>query len=169
MDEPRHKVVFRVAQSDGSVDVETLWAFKVADDIYRLDNTPFYAYAVSWQDEVLAPADQDDGRPTFQRVVRKSGNRTVRVLFKPPVAPGNEGDKALRALVGLGCTYEGASRSYITLNVPAEVDLDIVRQRLIEMGLELEHADPTYEDLCGESGEPASGGRGQMGLTTAGL
>lgn len=31
-------------------DVETLWAKPVDVDQYQLDNSPFYAYGVSWQD-----------------------------------------------------------------------------------------------------------------------
>ena len=77
------KVLFRVEEEDGSENVETLWAFDLGEDRYRLDNSPFYAYSVSPGDTVNAPVDPDEGRPTFSRVLEKSGNRTVRVILDP--------------------------------------------------------------------------------------
>jgi hypothetical protein len=78
---PTAKVLFRVVDEDGSINVETLWAFDLGQDAYRLDNSPFYAYSVSVGDVVFAPVDPQDERPTFQRVLEKSGNRTVRVIL----------------------------------------------------------------------------------------
>ncbi len=51
--------------------------------------TPFYAYGASLGDTVLATHDADEGRPTFRSVLSKSGNRTVRVTFDPPVERDN--------------------------------------------------------------------------------
>lgn len=45
--QPNAKVLFRVANEDGSTEVETLWATGLGDDRYKLDNSPFYAYSVS--------------------------------------------------------------------------------------------------------------------------
>src|SRR5438128_3554168 len=99
--QPTAKVLFRVPNEDGSAQVETLWATDLGNDQYKLDNSPFYAYSVSWQDVVFAPFDQDEEFPTFQRVISKSGNRTVRVILDPPVEPGNSSDLLLQGLVSL--------------------------------------------------------------------
>ena len=106
------KVVFRVTYDDGSAEIETLWATALGNDEYKLDNSPFYAYSVSWEDIVYAPYDPLEERPTFQRVIKKSGNRTVRIMFDPPVEDGNSSDQLLKGLVALGCSYEGANRGY---------------------------------------------------------
>jgi hypothetical protein len=145
--DPNAKVVFRVPEEDGSVRVETLWATSLGDDQYKIDNSPFYAYGVSWKDVVYAPVDLEDGRPTFVRVVSKNGNRTVRVIFDPPVQDGNESDRVLQGLVALGCTYEGANRGYMSVNVPPELSLAAVRDYLVEQDAQWEHADPTYDEL----------------------
>jgi Domain of unknown function (DUF4265) len=145
--DPDAKVVFRVPEEDGSVRVETLWATSLGDDQYKIDNSPFYAYGVSWEDVVYAPVDPEDGRPTFLRVVSKSGNRTVRVIFDPPVQDGNESDRVLQGLVALGCTYEGANRGYMSVNVPPELSLAAVRDYLVEQDAQWEHADATYDEL----------------------
>jgi len=67
--------------------VETLWANRVGPDLYRLDNSPFWAYGVSWRDVVEAHPDPD-GMLRMSRVVEKSGHRTVRVIFEPSVDSG---------------------------------------------------------------------------------
>jgi Domain of unknown function (DUF4265) len=141
------KVLFRVPADDGSAEVETLWATALGNDEYKLDNSPFYAYSVSWEDIVYAPFDPLEERPTFQRVIRKSGNRTVRVIFDPPVEDGNASDQLLRGLVALGCSYEGADRGYMSINIPAEVQLEAVRGYLISQEANWEHADPHYSEL----------------------
>ena len=141
------KVLFRVEDSDGSSNVETLWATPLGDDRYQLDNSPFYAYSVSWQDVIYAPFNPDEQFPTFQRVVSKSGHRTVRILFDEPVADGSSSQQTLQQLVALGCSYEGATRRFICLDIPREVDLERIRQFLIQHSLRFEHADPTYAEL----------------------
>lgn len=144
---PNAKVLFRVVNDDGSADIETLWATHLGVDDYKLDNSPFYAYGVSWEDVVSAPFNVDEGFPTFARVVSKSGNRTVRVIFKAAIETGNDSDRVLQGLVTLGCSYEGANRKYFSVNVPPDVDLDVVRTYLIEQNVTWEHADPTYATL----------------------
>ena len=142
------KVLFRVPEADGTAHVETLWATPLGNDRYRLDNSSFYAYSVSWKDVVLAPFDEQEGFPTFQRVVEKSGHRTIRVLFEgDPVQPGSESQTCLDRLVAMGCSYEGANRLYICVDIPPGVDLGKVRAFMIENKLVFEHADPTYDDL----------------------
>ena len=150
--QPDAKVLFRVPNEDGGADVETLWATSLGSDHYRLDNSPFYAFGVSWLDVVAAPFDPDAGFPTFQRVVSKSGYRTVRVAFSTRIEAGNETDRLLRGLVALGCGYEGANGKYFSVNVPPGVELDLVRTYLIEHSATWEHADPTYAALFPENG-----------------
>ena len=77
---PDSKVLFRVPEDDGSAEVETLWATSLGNDEYKLDNSSFYAYSLSWGDIVYAPFNVDEGFPTFLRVVKKSGHRTIRIV-----------------------------------------------------------------------------------------
>jgi hypothetical protein len=146
-DEPTAKVLFRVPDTDGDATVETLWAIPLGDDLYKLDNSPFYAYGVSWQDVVFAPYDEQEGVATFRSVVEKSGNRTLRIFFDSPVASDNASNQILQGLITAGCSYEGANRKYISINVPPEVELQQVRSYLIEREAQWEHADPTYDSL----------------------
>jgi hypothetical protein len=145
--EPTAKVLFRVESNDDDAYVETLWAIPLGQDRYKLDNSPFYAYGVSWQDTVLAPIDPKEQMPIFQSVLVRSGNRTVRLVFDAPVVTGSESDQTLQGLIALGCSYEGAKSKRSSVNIPAAVKLEDVRSYLIEREVEWEHADPTYEVL----------------------
>lgn len=145
--EPNAKVLFRVDREDESADVETLWAFDLGDDVYRLDNSPFFAYSVSWKDEVYAPFDMVEGFPVFQRVHTKSGNRTIRLILDPPFHPGNSTDTLLQRLLEMDCSYESATRSLFAVTVPPESDFSGVVDLLIEQGVQWEYADPSYDEI----------------------
>ena len=107
--EPTAKVMIRTVDDSGEIDFETLRAIDLGKDVYELANSPFCAYSVSWEDKVYAPYDEDEKFSVLDRVVEKSGNRTVRVIFDPPVEDGNDSDIVLQGLVALGCSYEGAN------------------------------------------------------------
>jgi hypothetical protein len=119
-----------------------LWAAVVRPNHCRLDNNPFYVYGVSAGDIVEAEP-RGEGLFTFVRVVEKSGNRTVRVLFEHGNATA-EAKKLLETLVALGCDYEGARSKLVSVCVPPRVDLGEV-ERLLDRtaGLEWEHGDIT--------------------------
>lgn len=131
-DDANSKILFRVPNDGGTAEVETLWATSLGNDRYKLDNCPFHAYSVSWEDIVFAPFSEEEGFPTFERVIEKSGNRTVRVFFDPPVEAGNESDRVLQGFAGLGCSYEGANSSYIVINIPPGVEFEAITVWLVD-------------------------------------
>jgi Domain of unknown function (DUF4265) len=126
--------------------VETVWAEPVGPDCYRLDNSPFWAYGVSWLDVVEAHLDEG-GQLAFTRVVEKSGHRTVRVIFRPGIDENPEGQAVVDELGRLGCTYEGMHPGYIAIDIPPSVELMEVADYLTDQGVQWEHADPRYSDL----------------------
>ena len=136
----------KVELSNADGDRETPWATPIGDNLYRLENSLFFAYNVSWQDIIEAKPDEE-GFPVFVRVVEKSGNRTVRVILEPPADESAESQKVLDALVEMGCSYEGANPSYLSINIPAEADFQGVCEYLTESGIQWEHVDPSYDRL----------------------
>jgi hypothetical protein len=128
-------------------EVETPWAVALGDDLYELDNTPWFAYGVSWKDVIEARPPAPGEFPEFVRVVRKSGYRTVRVMLASPADQSAESRSLLGRLNELGCTYEKLNQRFISIDVPPAVDLMVIREFLISSGQEWEHADPTYEQL----------------------
>ena len=126
--------------------VETVWAQPVGPDQYRLDNSPFWAYGVSWRDVVEAHPDED-GMLAFVRIVEKSGHRTLRLILKPPADKAPESQAVLDGIVALGATYEGMNPGYLAIDIPPEIALERVTEFLVASGQQWEHADPTYSDL----------------------
>jgi hypothetical protein len=126
--------------------VETLWAEQVGPDQYRLDNSPFWAYSVSWRDVVEARRDAD-GALAFVRVVEKSGHRTVRLILDPPADRSPESQAVLDGLLPLGATYEGMHPGYLAIDIPPGVALDRIVDYLIASERQWEHADPRYSEL----------------------
>lgn len=139
------KILFKTCDPSSPTD-ETMWAECVGPDRYELNNSPFFAYGVSWKDVVLAPHNASEGFRVFQRVDKKSGNRTVRILFP------DEGCAAahLEHLVSMGCSYEGANKRFFAINLPPQVDLDEVCDYLTNIEVHWEYVDPTYADLFPE-------------------
>ena len=126
--------------------VETLWATQVGLGLYRLDNSPFWAYGVSWNDVVEARADPD-GMLRMVKIAAKSGHRTVRIHFPADEAQSYEAKATLRELNELGATYEGMNATYIAIDIPPQIDLSTIADFLTAKGIQWEHADPPYEQL----------------------
>ena len=145
----RVKIEFRVVDGD-NVNVETPWAKRLGDNLYELDNSPFYAYNVSWKD-VIEALPAADGMLEFKKIIRKSGHKTVRVIFDPPVNKSEASKTILDGMVDMGCSFEGANPAYIAVDIPPEVDLLKVREYLIKAKVQWEHADPSYDLLFPES------------------
>ena len=135
-----------LAQADP---VESVWAIGQGNDFYQLDNSPFFAYGLSWHDVVEARPPDADHIPEYVQVVKKSGHRTIRLKFEAPVDEHPEFQWFLNKLKTQGCSYEGLNKRYFAVDIPPELDLESVRVMLISSGYMWEHADPTYEDLFG--------------------
>lgn len=138
----------KIGIRDDEGDVETPWAIALGDNLYRVENTPFFAYRISAGDVVEAMPEAD-GFLFVERVVKKSGHRTIRVILPEP-ADVEPGPTLLAEIKRLGCKYEGASNRLICIDIPPNVLLETVAERLKQMKVEWEYADPKYEDLFPE-------------------
>jgi len=145
MSNPQNLV--KIGIRDESRQVETLWAIDLSKNLYRLENSPFFAYGISWNDIVRAEFD-NEGFPIFVNVVKKSGHKTIRVIAE-------KDSKALPALLSdinkLGCYYEGAFSTLIVIDIPPDVELQKIAEYLISTKFQWEYADPTYEQVVNEN------------------
>jgi hypothetical protein len=146
MDEEKVKILLRGSEND---EVETLWATPQGNHRYKLDNSPFYAYGVSWED-IVEVEHAEDGMLEFTRCIEKSGNRTVRVIFESPFEHP-ESKSVLERISHIGCSFEGMAPYLISINVPADVDFAKVTAYLTSLtNVKWEYADPTYEEVTGD-------------------
>ncbi|MCW2498014.1 DUF4265 domain-containing protein, partial [Jatrophihabitans sp.] len=65
------RVIFEIEVIDGwpPVSSERLWAFSLGDDIYRIDNAPWFVRDLAIGDLVEARASAPNEHPVFQRIV----------------------------------------------------------------------------------------------------
>lgn len=120
-------------EQNGQLFDEQLHALPIGDDLYCLDNSPFYAYGISLGDVVFAP--RADGAPKFRHTVTRRGHSTYRVRL--PVGHGHD---AFMVHWGefqkLGCMFEGSganpARLY-AIDVPPHTDIRAV-YALLEAG-----------------------------------
>jgi len=145
-DENYKKITLRLEEGD-DVYVETPWVIDLGDGRYQMDNSPFYFYGVVAGDIVAAEfSDQEQGL-VFVKVLEKSGNKLVRIIFENPANEEGPEKQHLENLVALGCSYEGANPKYICIDIPKEVELKKVCNYLIESDIQWEHVVPTYNEL----------------------
>lgn len=138
------KIFFHLEQDEDGyppVATESLWAKKVPGGGYQLDNVPFYAKGVSWNDIVEAEPDED-GALNYKKVIRQAGHSTIRVI----VFDAAEVSPLRKELEKLGCDSE---QDY----VPQLMSVDIppaegIRNiwSLLEQGLSGDRLE--YENAC---------------------
>lgn len=100
---------------------ESFWAKDLGNAEYELRNTPFYAYGLNWGDIVLAISSAPDRKPEIQKVIRPSGNRTLRVFFGDLVSRESQVEH-LDGLHALGLSYERATKRLVALDVAPDSD-----------------------------------------------
>jgi len=144
---PEGMVKVELRGPDG--EVETLWATPVAPEQYQLENSPFFAYGVSWLDIVEARSPAAGEFPIFTRVVRSSGHRTLRLILEPRADDAESNQAVLDRLNTLGASYEGYSPRYLAIDIPPAVALEPITEYLTATGQRWEYANPTYEQVHG--------------------
>jgi len=125
------KISFRLP--DGSV--ENMHAEPLPDGTFRLDNSAFHFYGISWGDrfEVVL----EDGQLFFSKVSGRGGHSTYRVKL-PAGKPHSAFLDSWEPLKALGCSYEASGlgpRRLYAIDVPPDADLKAV-YRLLEQGEE---------------------------------
>ncbi|MEJ2682520.1 MAG: DUF4265 domain-containing protein [Gammaproteobacteria bacterium] len=119
------KVYFEIPSPDtGEVEVETMWAIPHGEG-FKLDNIPFYAKGVAFEDVVSAR--NIDGCLYVDELLEPSGHSTVRIWF------ANEGEvQPVRdALKSMGCDTELSDQSrLVAVDIPSSVQYENIRAYL---------------------------------------
>jgi len=96
---------------------ETLWGTLLSDGRVRLENSPFFAFGVSFQD--IVAVEDANGELVFDRVVIFGGHSTYRIIKRCD-------EEALfqrywKSLRNIGCTYEEGR--VLAVDVPPDTDI----------------------------------------------
>jgi uncharacterized protein DUF4265 len=102
---------------------ERVWASPLGDDLYEIRNTPWHTCDVNWGDVVLALSDSEDHWPTMQKVVRRSGHRTLHIVFFKE-ATDVEKQGMLSRLKDWKASYENAQDRLYAIDVEPDGDFD---------------------------------------------
>jgi hypothetical protein len=102
---------------------ESLWARDLGDDLYEIENVPFYAYGINYNDVVRAVAKSPDLKPEVLEVIRHSGHRTLRIMFMNE-RPAEKQNRYLSQIRELGGSPERATAYYLSIDVPPAADYE---------------------------------------------
>ena len=116
------KVVFELKPSDWHNHAyESMWALPLDHHRYQIQNVPFHAYGVSYDDVVIAKPNKD-GELIVQGVPGRGGHSTYRVILNPDTTD-QEFEGAWSKLAAIGSTYERATDQLIAIDIPPETDI----------------------------------------------
>ncbi len=126
--------------SDDEERTEMLTAMSLGGGLYRMEHSPSFAYGISKQD-IFSVRESDEGVLVMNEVVEKSGNRTVRLLLTRFSLDSAEIVAIQQKASELGCECENELPHMVTINVPADSDLHLLTECLIEQHVWWEVAD----------------------------
>jgi len=142
-EETLEKVFFHLecdAEGYPPVSSESLWATPIGKGLYRLENVPFFAREVSYQD--IVAVETVDGRHWFKEVIEPSGSSTLRVV----VFDISYRHRVIERLRQYGCSIEVSyTPKLFSVEVPKEAPYDEIIDYL-NQGYESEELD--YEEGC---------------------
>lgn len=108
---------------------EAFWATPLGNDLYRIENVPFYAYGLNFHDIVKATPESNETIPEIRELIEASGHRTFRVFFEKEVDQEQQ-IELLNSLRELNISYERANAIYFSLDMAPEGNYQAVFDQL---------------------------------------
>jgi hypothetical protein len=102
---------------------EALWAESLGNDLYAIDNIPFFAYGLNYKDIVRARAAEPSLKPEIEAVVEPSGHRTLRIIF-PESNTEAESLAFVTSLTSFGAGFENNNGTHFAIDIPPDGDYD---------------------------------------------
>ena len=119
----RMKIYFKLAENIDNAENELLWAKTHDNQTFILDNIPFHVYGISLNDEFSVK--DVDGSLYFDKILRKSGHSTYRIL-QLHNNPKDKFQDYWSPIEKLGASYESkvdGDRSLYAVDIPLHVDI----------------------------------------------
>lgn len=121
------KVIVVYKDLEDKISEESLWTEQIDNGYYRVDNIPFYAPNLAFNDMIAI--EEDEGVFYFSELVKRSGHSTVQIIFFKE----NEIEYVLSNLEKLGCAWEGMkNQAYYSLDIPPTINYVNIKQFLDE-------------------------------------
>lgn len=143
------KVAYEIPPTDEEKGfTETVWAKPLGGELYQLENVLAFAEHLNLHD-VVQCRETKNGLPVIAEVVRRSGNKTLRVIFREEASD----DSCIDVLIELrrrGIFYEKAAFKRYTFNIEPTDDYvstrDFLKTKETEGLLWLYEYKPTAND-----------------------
>ncbi|MCB9344166.1 MAG: DUF4265 domain-containing protein [Lewinellaceae bacterium] len=136
----KSKVILVYKDIEDEIAEEVIWAEELENGYYRIDNIPFYAPNLAYND-VIAVED-DEGVLYFDNLIKSSGHSTVQIIFFKEI----EAKRVLPKLESLGCNWEGIKdQPYYSIDIPPNINYSNVKQFLDEQS---ENKILDYKESC---------------------
>lgn len=110
---------------------ESMWAEPLGNNLYKIENVPFYAYGLNFHDIVRASSDNPDLIPEIRELIETSGHRTFRLFFKEAIVRERQ-QQVLEEFRELHVTYERANSIYVALDMAPEGNYQAIFDKLEE-------------------------------------
>lgn len=111
---------------------ESMWVEPLGNDLYKIENVPFYAYGLNFHDVVRATSDSVELKPEIRELVKASGHRTFRVFFEKHLKREQQ-EEILSSMKDLTISYERANSIYFALDMQPEGNYQAIFDRLDEL------------------------------------
>mgnify|MGYP000855952140 FL=1 len=135
IDEPFVKVRFALEPDEGGwppVNSEGLWALKVAEHLYKIDNVPWFVRNLAACDVVVARPDQE-GVLWFEEKHQWGGHLTLRVVLHGAIDVAESLRLFIDLLKPYGVSVEGIVQyGMAAVDVPPGVPLAALKALLVE-------------------------------------
>ncbi len=115
-----------------AIDGESIWALNLGEDIFEIKNVPCYAYDLNMGDRVLATIKPSDLIPRVQKVVAKSGHRTLRALLHENVDL-REWKKLIVSLGDYAAALIQVNDRFFAFDIPPDGDYDSLYLKLEDL------------------------------------
>jgi hypothetical protein len=132
MEEEFVKIVIDLPDAEDGVGGEGLWSVRVGEDLYEVRNSPWHTTDINFLDVVRAIAPAEDKNPVVTEVVRRSGHRTIHVVFLD--RGKDRKDEVISRLKELDANYENANGTQYAIDLKPEVEFDPIADYLAECG-----------------------------------
>ena len=117
----KSKVVLVYKDVEGKIAEEKVWANPEGKN-YKIDNIPFYAPNLAFND--IVRVENDNGTLYFDDLVEPSGHSTIQIIFFKE----SEIKRVLYTLEQLGCHWEGMeNQPYFAIDVPPNIEYKQIR------------------------------------------
>ena len=105
--------------------VESMWATKLGDHLYKIEGSPFFVKGITFEDAVKTKLL--DGVISFVKTATSSGGSTYRILCKEGTDE-TQFERFWKPLEVVGCTYEQGDFGYrmYSVDVPKQANIQQV-------------------------------------------